>query len=88
MERNAAAENDLLNRITVAPAIFGGKPVIRGRRSAVEHVLRMLAAGDDSQTILDGYPWLEPEDIEACLLYARRPAEPKRVEPFLATSDG
>ena len=88
MERNAAAENDLLNRITVAPAIFGGKPVIRGHRLAVAHVLRMLAAGDDSQTILDGYPRLEPEDIEACLLYARRPVGPKRVEPFLATSDG
>lgn len=88
MERNAAAENDLLNRITVAPAIFGGKSVIRGRRLAVEHVLRMWVAGDDSQTILDGYPWLEPEDIKACLLYARRPVGPKRVEPFLATSDG
>ena len=71
MERNAAAENDLLNRITIVPTIFGGKPVIRGRRLAVEHVLEMLAAGDDSQTILDGYPWLEPEDIKACLLYAR-----------------
>ena len=55
MERNATEETDLLNRITVVPAIFDGKPVIGGRRLAVEHVLGMLAAGDDSQTILDGY---------------------------------
>lgn len=88
MEQNAAAETDLLNRITIVPAIFGGKPIIRGHRLAVEHVLGMLAAGDDSQTILDGYPWLEPEDIQACLLYARRLVGHERIEPFLATSDG
>ena len=61
----------LLSRITVNPQIFGGKPIIRGRRLAVEHVLSMLAAGDDWDTILEGYPWLEREDIQACLVYAR-----------------
>ena len=65
-------EDELLRRITVDPRIFGGKPVIRGRRLAVEHVLGMLAAGDRPDTILQGYPWLEREDIRACLLYARR----------------
>ena len=39
--------NDLLDRITINPEIFSGKPIIRGRRLAVEHVLDMLAAGDD-----------------------------------------
>jgi uncharacterized protein (DUF433 family) len=53
----------LLDRITVDPQIFGGKPIIRGRRLAVEHVLGMLAAGDTLETLLDGYPWLEREDI-------------------------
>lgn len=38
-------ETDLLRRITVNPEIFAGKPVIRGRRLAVEHVLGLLAAG-------------------------------------------
>ena len=37
-------EQLLLKRITVNPKIFGGKPIIRGRRLAVEHVLGMLAA--------------------------------------------
>ncbi len=64
-------ENQLLQRITVNPKIFGGKPILRGRRLAVEHVLGMLAAGDTKETILERYPWLEPEDIQACLLYLR-----------------
>ena len=64
-------ETTLLQRITVNPKIFSGKPIIRGRRLAVEHVLGMLAAGDTPQTMLEGYPWLEPEDIQSCLVYAR-----------------
>ena len=64
-------EAELLGRITVNPSIFGGKPIIRGRRLAVEHVLGMLAAGDTRETILEGYPWLEPEDVSACLVLAQ-----------------
>ena len=66
-------EKQLLERITVDPKMFGGKPIIRGRRLAVEHVLGMLAAGDTNEIIMQGYPWLEKEDIQACLVYARRP---------------
>jgi len=64
-------ENELLKRITIKPEIFGGKPIIRGRRLAVEHVLGMLAAGDTFETLLKGYPWIEKEDIQACLIYAQ-----------------
>jgi uncharacterized protein (DUF433 family) len=60
----------VVERITIDPCIFGGKPIIRGRRLAVEHVLGMLAAGDTAETILKGYSWLEAEDIQACLRYA------------------
>jgi len=76
-------EAELLVRITTNPGIFGGKPIIRGHRLAVEHVLGMLAAGDTPETILKGYAWLEPEDIRACLLYARRVVGHERVEPAL-----
>ena len=62
----------LLERITVRPDVFGGKPIIRDMRIAVEHVLGMLAAGDTAETILQEYPILEPEDIQACLLFAHR----------------
>lgn len=73
-------EKKILQRITVNPHIFGGKPIIRGRRLAVEHVLAMLAAGDSADTLLEGYPRLELEDIQACLLYARKVIGHERVE--------
>ncbi len=73
-------EQALLQRITVNPKIFGGKPIIRGRRLAVEHVLGMLAAGDTVDTLLAGYPWLERDDIHACLVYARRLVGHERVD--------
>ena len=79
-ESRRMAERDLLARITINPKIFGGKPIIRGRRLAVEHVLGMLAAGDTAETLLEGYPWLEPEDIRACLLYARRYVGHERID--------
>ena len=69
-------ERRLPERITVDPQIFGGKPIIRGRRIAVEHVLGMLAAGDTTDDILQAYPWLERQDIQACLVYARRRPRP------------
>lgn len=79
-------EDQLLQRITVNPEIFGGKPTIRGRRLAVEHVLGMLAAGDDFETLLEGYPWLEREDILACIAYAHRLVEHERIEPVSLTT--
>lgn len=65
-------EQQLLERIVANPQIFGGKPIIRGLRIAVEHVLSMLAAGDTTETILKEYPFLERDDIQACLLFAHR----------------
>ncbi len=80
-------ENKLLERITVDPKIFRGKPIIRGRRLAVEHVLGMLAAGDTAETVLKNYDWLEQADIQACLLYARRIVGHERVEPLVLDAD-
>jgi len=69
----------LLEKITKNPDIFGGKPIIRGRRLAVEHVLEMLDSGDSVEDILAGYRWLEEEDIDACLVYDDRPLTNRRV---------
>ena len=63
---------EVLERIRVRADVFGGKPIIRDMRIAVEHVLGMLAAGDSAETVLREYPVLEPEDIQACLLFAHR----------------
>ena len=46
----------------------------------------MLAAGDSPEVILQGYPWLKPEDVQACLVYARRLVGHERVEPALGDS--
>ncbi len=74
-------EAELLTHITYNPQIFGGKPIICGRRLAVEHVLGMLAAGGTTETLLAAYPWLEPEDVQACLLYTRRAMGRERIGP-------
>jgi uncharacterized protein (DUF433 family) len=75
-------EAALLDRITIDPEIFGGKPIIRGHRLAVEHVLEMLDIGDTPETLLAAYPWLEPDDIRACLAFARCMAGPEIIGPL------
>ena len=79
-------EDELLKRITVNPAIFGGKPIIRGLRVAVEHVLGMLAAGDTQEKLLAEYPFLEPADIQACIAYAHRSLAGEQVHERIATA--
>lgn len=65
-------ESDLLVRITIDPEQCGGRPCIRGMRIRVVDVLELLAAGDTPEAILADYPYLEPDDIAASLLYAAR----------------
>ncbi len=60
----------LLERITADPAIFGGKPIIRGMRISVELVLSLLAQGVTWEELLVDYPDIERDDIRACLAYA------------------
>lgn len=64
--------NPFLSRITSNPAIFGGKPIIRGQRFAVEHLLGYLGAGMNDAELLEEFPFLEPADIEAARLYASK----------------
>jgi uncharacterized protein (DUF433 family) len=77
-------EEEVLKRITVDPAIFRGKPNIRGLRIAVEHVLGMLAAGDTPEKLLAEYPFLEPADIQACLAYAHRSLSGEQIHDRIA----
>jgi len=81
--RSTTDEKALLERITYNPQIFGGKPIVRGHRLAVEHVLGMLAAGDNVETVVSGHPWMEREDVLACLAYSRRVVGHERIEPLL-----
>jgi uncharacterized protein (DUF433 family) len=56
--------------ITLEPGKRSGKPTIRGLRVTVYDVLSYLAAGMSHQQILDDFPYLTGEDIQACLAYA------------------
>jgi uncharacterized protein (DUF433 family) len=61
--------NHLLNRITMDSGICNGKPVIRNMRFTVSQMLELIASGMTFDEILTDYPYIESEDISACLLY-------------------
>ena len=64
--------NCMLEGITVNPDICNGKPVIAGTRITVQTVLEFLAAGDSVEDVLEEYPALKREDVQACLDYASK----------------
>ena len=74
------SEEELLHRITANPEIFGGKPIIRGMRIPVELILSLLAQGVEIEAVLQDYPELERQDIQACLAYARAAIAGDRLE--------
>ena len=61
--------NELLDRVTARPDVFGGKPIIRDMRVSVELILSLLAQGVTEEAILEDYPELELDDIRACTAY-------------------
>lgn len=65
-----------LDRITFNPKQCGGRPCIRGMRMRVRDVLDLLASGVSEKGILEDYPYLEAEDIHACLEYAAGEVDP------------
>jgi uncharacterized protein (DUF433 family) len=68
-----------LARITIDPAVMGGKPCLRGLRVTVGTVIGLLAAGRSRDDILKAYPYLEPGDIDAALAYAAWRVEEREV---------
>ncbi|HEX6900248.1 MAG TPA: DUF433 domain-containing protein [Thermoanaerobaculia bacterium] len=62
---------ELLDRITINPNQCGGRPCIQGMRIRVSDILELLASGQTSDEILAAYPYLESEDIAACLRYGK-----------------
>ena len=77
------SNKELLNRITIDPAMAFGKPTIRGLRYSVEWLLETLSSGMSIEEILADYEDLEPADIQAVLLYAARLSQVKRMSPAL-----
>lgn len=75
----AIRESEILSRITANSKVMGGKPTIRGTRFTVEHLLKALSAGLSFEELKEDYPFLEPDDVRACLLYAAQMVEEERV---------
>ena len=69
-----------LTRITLDPAVMGGKPCIRGLRVTVETIVGLVAAGHSTEDILHFYPYLEAEDITEALEYAAWRAEEMELQ--------
>ena len=75
------------SRITIIPNILGGKPTIRGMRISVANVLEMLAGGMSEEEILQDYPYLEKEDIDACLQFAAKLVSFRQIDlPYESTA--
>jgi uncharacterized protein (DUF433 family) len=68
-----------LDRITLDPAVMGGKPCIRGLRVTVGTIIGLLAAGRSRDEILKAYSYLEREDIDQALAYAAWRVEEREV---------
>ena len=68
-----------LDRITIDPAVMGGKACIRGMRVTVSTVVGLMAVGRSASEILEAYPYLEPEDIDQSLAYAAWRLEEREV---------
>lgn len=71
-----------LDRITLDPAILGGKPCIRGMRMSVGMIVQMVAAGKTTEQIVGEYPYLEPADIRQALTYSAELAEGEYYIPL------
>jgi uncharacterized protein (DUF433 family) len=65
-------DQELLQRVVLDPKGMVGKPVVRGTRLTVEHILNLLAHGASDAEILGEYKHVTKEDIQACLLFASR----------------
>jgi uncharacterized protein (DUF433 family) len=73
-----------LSRITLAPEVLAGKPVVAGTRLSVEFVIGLMADGWTEADILDNYPGITHDDIIACLAYARDTLSSEKVFPSAA----
>ncbi|OQA46786.1 MAG: hypothetical protein BWY52_00576 [Chloroflexi bacterium ADurb.Bin325] len=69
-------------RIVIDPDVLVGKPVVRGTRLAVEFIIDLFAQGWAERDVLQNYPGLTKEDIQACFAYASRTLKAERVYPL------
>ncbi len=68
-------------RIVLDPDVLAGKPIVKGTRLAVEFIIDLLAQGWSQEQIIENYPGLTGEDIQACLAYASEGLHLQRIFP-------
>lgn len=76
-------DEELLARIAIDPKVMVGKPVIKGTRLTVDHVLNLLAHGATMAEITQEYEGLTEEDIQACFLFATKALEDASFVPLV-----
>ncbi|HVQ39981.1 MAG TPA: DUF433 domain-containing protein [Pyrinomonadaceae bacterium] len=76
-------DEELLARITIDPQVMVGKPVIKGTRLTVDYILNLMAHGAKSDEIIQEYPDLTEEDIQACFLFATKALEDASFVPLI-----
>lgn len=76
-------KEQLLKRITLNPEVCFGKPTIRNSRYSVEMLLDLMSAGMTFDEILEDYPALEREDLQACLAFAGKLVQVNSINKVL-----
>ena len=79
-------EKEFLKRIVIDPKVMVGKPIIKGTRLTVQHILGLLAQGMATDEILKEYNKLTKDDIVACLMFARETLENTTFTPLTANA--
>ena len=75
-------DEQLLERISLNPEVMAGKPVLKGTRLTVEHIVNLMAHGADAEEILEEYQGLTRDDIRACLLFAAKSLQDSAFMPL------
>lgn len=75
---------ELIRRIVIDPKVMVGKPIVKGTRLTVEHILGLLMEGITIDEILQDYPNLKREDIFACIAFAKQALQDITFVPLSA----
>ncbi len=67
------------SRIVLDPHVLTGKPVIKGTRISVELVIDLLGRGYSTTQVIEQYPHVSAEDVQACLAYASEILKSERI---------
>ena len=77
--------NNYSDRIVATPDVLAGKPRVKGTRIPVQQVLQCLSEGWSVKKVIDQFPSLSKEDIQACVAYANEVLDHFKIVDFPRT---